>query len=211
MACPADLRERFSKGARKMYFSTDSVARFVEAATPGQMRAVCDLLDFEMGVREANKRRRLMRRAAFPAMKSVEDFDFAEVIMPEGYTKEEMLGLGFVEAAQDFVFYGKTGRGKTHLAIALGIACVNAGYEVLYFSTASLVRRLAGALADGVPEKVLKDIKRADVVILDEFGYIPLDVDGAPAVPGDIGQLRGEVAHSHHEHRVQPVGDDLCG
>lgn len=77
-----------------------------------------------------------MRRVAFPAMKSIEDFDFAEVVMPEGYSKEEMAGLGFVERAQDFVFYGKTGRGKTHLAIAIGIAAVNAGYEALFFSTA---------------------------------------------------------------------------
>lgn len=60
----------------------------------------------------------------------------------EGYTREELTGLSFVEAAQDFVFYGKTGRGKAHLAIALGIACVNADYEVLLFSTAALMRRL---------------------------------------------------------------------
>lgn len=90
-----------------------------------------------------------------------------------------MAGLGFVERAQDFVFYGKTGRGKTHLAIALGIASVNEGYEVLFFSTASLVRRLTKALSDNTLEGLLKDIRRADVVILDGFGYIPLDVDGA--------------------------------
>lgn len=143
------------------------------------MRAICDLFDFEMGVRAANKRKRLLRRAGFPVLKSLEDFDFEELAMPEGYGKEEMTGLGFVESAQDFVFYGKTGRGKTHLAIALGVACVNAGYEVLFFSTASLVRRLTGALADGTLEALLKDIRRADAVILDEFGHIPIDVDGA--------------------------------
>ena len=179
MGCPADLVGRFSDGARKMYFSKSSIDRFCASATPGQMRAACDLLDFEMDVRGENKRRRLMRRAAFPAVKSLDDFDFAEVVMPEGYSKKEMVGLGFVERAQDFVFYGKTGRGKTHLAIALGIASVNAGYEVLFFSTASLVRRLTKALSDNTLEGMLKDIRRADVVILDEFGYIPLDVDGA--------------------------------
>lgn len=179
MSCSSDLRERFCGLARKMYFSKDSLAHFQSSATPGQMRAVCDLIDFEMGVRDTNKKRRLMRRAAFPVMKSIEDFDFSELALPEGYSKEEMLGLGFVKAAQDFVFYGKTGRGKTHLAIALGIACVNAGYDVLFFSTASLVRKLTAALSDGTLEKLLKDIRRADVVVLDEFGYIPIDIDGA--------------------------------
>lgn len=179
MACPPELRERFFAGARKMYFSKDSIAHYEASATPGQMKSVCDLLDFEMEVREANKRRRLMRRAAFPVPKSLDDFDFSELSMPSGYGKDDLLGLGFVDAAQDFVFYGKTGRGKTHLAIALGIACVNAGYEVLFFSTASLVRRLVAAMSGGTLEALLKDIRRADVVILDEFGYIPLDVDGA--------------------------------
>lgn len=179
MAIPSDLRERFCSKARKMYFSKESVEHFARGATPGQMRAICDLLDFEMDVRAENKRRRLMRRASFPVPKSLDDFDFTELAMPEGYGREELLGLGFVESAQDFVFYGKTGRGKTHLAIALGIACVNAGYEVLFFSTASLVRRLVTAMGDGTLEALLKDVRRADVVILDEFGYIPLDVDGA--------------------------------
>lgn len=179
MACPAELVKRFEEGAKKMCFSKSSIAHFPGQATPGQLRAVCDLLDFEMEVRKENRRRRLMRRAAFPAVKSIDDFDFAEVVMPEGYSREEMANLGFVERAQDFVFYGKTGRGKTHLAIAIGVAAVNAGFEVLFFSTASLVRRLTGALAEGRLEALLKDIRRADVVILDEFGYIPLDVDGA--------------------------------
>lgn len=179
MTCPLDVRKRFFEGARKMYFSKDSIAHFEDVATPGQMRAVCDLLDFEMEVRDTNKRRRLMRRAAFPVVKSLDSFDFSELSMPEGYGKEDLLSLEFVRCAQDFVFYGKTGRGKTHLAVALGIACVNAGFEVLFFSTASLVRRLVSALAEGTLEALLKDIRRADVVILDEFGYIPLDVDGA--------------------------------
>ena len=56
---------------------------------------------------------------------------------------------------------------------------MNAGYEALFFSTASLVRRLVVAMNDGTLESLLKEIRRADVVILDEFGYIPLDVDGA--------------------------------
>lgn len=179
MACSAELIARFDGGARKMYFSKSSIAYFSGHATPGQLRAVCELLEFEMEVRKENKRRRLMKRAAFPIMKAIDDFDFSEVVMPEGYGKEEMLSLEFVKNAQDFVFYGKTGRGKTHLAIAIGIAAVNAGYEVLFFSTASLVRRLTSSLAEGKLEALLKDIRRADVVILDEFGYIPLDVDGA--------------------------------
>ena len=179
MSCPSELCERFSVGARKMYFSKDSIEYFRECATPGQMKALCTLLDFEQGVRAENRKRRLMRRASFPVMKGIDEFDFSEVAFPDGYDKNDLLSLEFVKSAQDFVFYGKTGRGKTHLAIALGIACINAGYEVLFFSTAALVRKLVDALNGNRLDDFLKDIKRADVVILDEFGYIPLDIDGA--------------------------------
>lgn len=179
MPCPSDLCERFSESARKMYFSKASIDYFITHATPGQMRSVCDLLDCEMVVRKENKRKRLMRRAAFPVIKSLDAFDFTEVMFPEGYKAEDIMSLDFVKAAQDFVFYGKTGRGKTHLAIALGIACVNAGYEVLFFSTAALVRKLTQAHEQDTLEKILRDIERADVVILDEFGYIPIDINGA--------------------------------
>ena len=85
----------------------------------------------------------------------------------------------FVDSAQDFVFHGQTGRGKTHLAIAVGNACVRAGRTVRFFSTAQLVLMLTRASREHALEAVLKDIAKADLVILDEFGYVPLDVEGA--------------------------------
>lgn len=89
------------------------------------------------------------------------------------------MGFGFAKSALPLVFYGKTRYGKTHLAVVLGIACVNAGYEAQFFSVVSFARRLTTPLAEGTLESPLKNTRRADVVILDEFDYIPLDVDGA--------------------------------
>lgn len=169
----------FERDARKMFFSKTSVERFCSTATPGQMSAACGLLAHELELREASKRARLLRKAAFPVVKSMESFDFTDVAFPEGYTKDDLSGLGFVERAQDFVFFGKTGRGKTHLAVAVGMKCVEAGREVRFFTTAELVRKLTAASQAGALDALLKDIRRADLVILDEFGYIPLDVDGA--------------------------------
>jgi len=69
--------------------------------------------------------------------------------------------------------------GKTHLAIAVGNACVQAGRTVRFFTTAQLVLMLVKANRDHVLEGLLKDVARAEVVILDEFGYVPLDIEGA--------------------------------
>ena len=72
-----------------------------------------------MEVRERNKRERLYRKAAFPQVKSFEGYDFSQVAFPEGYGPGDLMSLAFVDSAQDFVFHGQTGRGKTHLAIAV--------------------------------------------------------------------------------------------
>lgn len=78
-------------------------------------------------MRAQRKKERLFRKAAFPQMKSFYGYDFSQVGFPEGYGAEDLRSLEFIEHAQDFVFHGQTGRGKTHLAIAVGRAAVEAG------------------------------------------------------------------------------------
>ena len=87
--------------------------------------------------------------------------------------------LDFVSRAEDFIFHGPTGRGKTHLAIAIGVACANAGKKVKFFDTADLVLQLKKAKDDGLLTVFFKEINRTDLVILDELGYVPLDIEGA--------------------------------
>lgn len=165
--------------ARSMHFSNEVVEPFRASATAGQMRAVAAMIEDEQRVRERRKRERLMRKARFPQVKSFEGYDFSQVAFPEGYAPEDLMGLAFVEAAEDFVFYGKTGRGKTRLAIAVGVACVQRGMAVRFFTAAELVMALVKANHMGTLEQSLKDIEKADVVIIDGLGYVPLDIGGA--------------------------------
>lgn len=173
------LVEAFVRDARKMYFSKASVEAFLLSATPTQLSAACNLLACELKEREESKKRKLLKRAKFPVVKALSDFDFSDTQFPGGYEKSDMTELGFIRRAEDFVFYGKTGRGKTHLAVALGHKAVETGFEVRFFETASLVRLLSDAHEKGTLDAVFKDIDKADLVILDEFGYIPLNIDGA--------------------------------
>lgn len=79
----------------------------------------------------------------------------------------------------NFAFHGQTGRGKTHLAIAVGSAAVSAGRTVRFFGTAVLVLSLLKASREEALDKYLAEIEKSDLVILDEFGYIPIDPEGA--------------------------------
>lgn len=173
------IEAEFAALARTMYFTKSTIAAFSKDATRGQLVAACELIRRENATREENRKARLMRQAKFPAVKSVADFDFGEVSFPDGYTVDDLVSLGFIRQAQDFVFYGGCGRGKTHLSIALGVLAAERGYKVRYFETASLVLMLKAAVADNRLEQVLRDIAKADLLIIDEYGYIPIDIEGA--------------------------------
>lgn len=97
----------FRSKARSMYFSNETVDWFLENSSAAQMGCVADLLDRELSARERNKRERLFRRARFPQVKSFDGCDWSQVGLPDGYTREELVSLDFLDAAQDFVSYGR--------------------------------------------------------------------------------------------------------
>jgi DNA replication protein DnaC len=169
----------FRECAKSMMFSNSTTDTFLASSTPKQIAAALSMLEIELATRAENRRARLLRRAAFPALKSVEDFDFSGVQYQDGYDKEQLLSLAFIKNAENLVLYGPSGRGKTHLATALGIAACNLGISVRFFTAADLVYALSKAYKDGTLDRLYAQIERADCLILDEFGYIPFDAEGA--------------------------------
>ena len=165
--------QAFRALARTLYFSNDTIKHFLENATAGQIAAVSNMIRFELSVRDARKIERLMRKAKFPQIKSFGGYDYSQISFPEGYSKDDLEGLEFVNAAQDFVFYGQTGRGKTHLAIAVGIRCVQSGKIARFFTAADLVMALERAKRENTLEALLKDIAKSDLIVIDELGYAP--------------------------------------
>lgn len=174
-----DQAEAFSALARKMFFSKETIENYLSEASAAQVKSVISLIEYEQDIRERNRRTRLLRRARFPQMKSFDDYDFSQIAFPEGYGKDDIMALEFIDAAQDFVFYGQTGRGKTHLSIAIGLACVNSGRACRFFTAAELVMALSRAKHEGSIDAFMKEIARCELLIIDEFGYVPIDIEGA--------------------------------
>ena len=172
-------RAEFASRARALFISRSTIDWFAGEATPGQLAACSRMLARELESRERSKRQRLLRQARFPVPKAVEGFDWSHVRFPDGWGREEMLSLDFVGRAEDLVFHGATGRGKTHMATALGIEATRRGIPVRFFQTATLVLQLGKAKREGSLDRLLADVSRASLVVLDEFGYVPFDVDGA--------------------------------
>ena len=169
----------FCDAARALFISGDTIAAFLASATPGQVAACTSMLESEIAHRDETRRARLLRQARFPVPKSVEGFDWTNVSFPDDWGREDMCSLAFVREAEDLVFYGQTGRGKTHMAIALGISATSADYPVRFWQTAQLVLQLGKAKREGTLDRLLADVAKARLLVLDEFGYVPFDVDGA--------------------------------
>jgi DNA replication protein DnaC len=138
-----------------------------------------ELLALECDDRAARRRARLVRDAAFPRPKRLEDFDFtANPDVPAALIATLARGQ-WVAAGQPLCLIGDSGTGKSHLLIGLGTAAAEQGYRVRYVTAAALVNELAEAADDRMLGKVIARYGRIDLLCLDELGYIELDRHGA--------------------------------
>lgn len=159
---------------------SNATMRYVaESATDGQFAFFQDVLGREYALRRQSRIARLRRAAGFPCQKGFDGFEWDGICFPHGFTRDDMLSLAFVDAHEDLVLFGGSGNGKTHTAIALGELACSQGRRVLFTSTASLVNELRAANQANVVQDVLRKLARCELIILDEWGYLPTDPDGA--------------------------------
>ena len=115
-----------------------------------------------------------LRQARFPWIKTLDQFDFDFQPSLDRRQVRELAGMSFVERAHNVILLGPPGVGKTHLAIALGVKAVEAGYSVLFLTLESLMTRLVKAFNENRLERSLQQLVYPKVLIIDEIGYLPL-------------------------------------
>ena len=121
---------------------------------------------------------------------------------PADRGREQLESLEFVERAEDLVLYGDVGRGKTHLAIAIGVLACRRMIPVRFLAASSLVMRLRKAKDENRLDQEPKAIGGAGLVIIDELGHLPIDIDGAGLLfqaGADGYETRGVVSASNLE------------
>ena len=163
--------------------------------TPRQVESLLGYLEAEAASRDASKRASLLRRCALPAPKTFDGYDWSAVSWPDGFGRDDLLSLSFLGRREDLVLMGDVGTGKTHMASALCTACCQARVEARFFTASSLVVRLRRARDEGRLDRELAQVGRAELLVIDELGFLPLDADGA--------RLLFQVVSAAHES--QPV------
>lgn len=137
-------------------------------------RYLLNLVEKELEQRKANRVRYLLKQAKFPKIKTITEFDFERVEIQ----KEAILQLchgHFLGDSHNIIFYGRSGAGKTHLAMAIGRElCLN-GFKVLFFTGCELVQQLVIAKNNLTLSNYFKKLHSYDLVIIDELGYIPFE------------------------------------
>ena len=120
-----------------------------------------------------------LKQARLPWIKTLDQFDFEYQPSIDRKQVRELAGLSFVERAQNVVLLGPPGVGKTHIAVALGIKAVEAGYSVLFLTLEALMGRLVRARHENRLERSLQQLTYPKLLILDELGYLPLSREEA--------------------------------
>lgn len=145
-----------------------------------QEQYVRDLLELELREREVNRINRMVKTAGFQVIKTLEDFVWNQNIeLPAGLTRAYMEGLQFLVPKENLIFLGSVGTGKTHLATAIALNACQEGRRVRFFTAASLANLLLERNNKGTLNSFLENLKRVELIVIDEIGFVPLHKDAA--------------------------------
>jgi len=157
----------------------------------------------EVAQRKQTRLQRLSRWAGFPFLKTIDDFDFTYQTTIKLSLLGSALSPDFVTEGRNLVLHGKPGRGKTHLAVAIGYRAIQNGFEVLFVTAAELIDELSAAFRAGRLAAALKRFVGPHVLIVDEVGYLTYGTDAANMlyhVVNDRHRLRRSIVFTSNKH-----------
>jgi DNA replication protein DnaC len=155
-------------------FSHATESGSLASLTPDELISL--LVENEWDDRQNRRMDRSLRGARFRYKATVEELDFRP---GRELDKTQLLRLAdgaYIHKGENILMTGSTGTGKSYLACALGNQACSKGHKVLYANTTKLLTQLKMAKADGSSIKEMLKLEKLDVLILDDFGIQPLDV-----------------------------------
>ncbi len=159
------------------------------------------LLKLELEHREITRKNRNLKSAGFDVIKTFEGYEFNDIQIPPAIDIEELKAGTFIDKQENLILYGPVGTGKSHMATAIGVAACSQGKKAKFFRTASLVNQLSEAKTNGGLKRFMKQIEKTDLLICDEWGYVPFEKEGS--------QLLFQVISECYERRSVIITTNL--
>lgn len=157
----------------------DKLAR--QCATEGldHVRYLARLAELELIERERRKVERRIKDARFPAVKTLDSFDFAAIAKLNKMQVLELARCEWITRRENVIALGPSGTGKTHVAIALGLAACQQGLSVGFTTASALVSEMMEARDERRLLRLHKQMAGYRLLIIDELGFVPLSKTGA--------------------------------
>jgi DNA replication protein DnaC len=180
----------------------EKLAREAAQANEGYEQYLLRLTELEVAARASNAVQARIRQAGFPVPKDFDTFDFSAVPALSKPKVLELLRGEWIEQHANACFIGSPGTGKTHCAVALGLAACRLGKRVRFYTAAALVTRLEEAQKQYQLDRLLAQLDRLDLLICDELGYLSFSRAGA--------ELLFQVFADRYERRSLLVTSNLA-
>jgi DNA replication protein DnaC len=157
----------------------DKLARQCAAEGVDHPRYLLRLAELELIDRERRMVERRIKEARFPAVKSLDSFDFAAIPSLNKTMVLELARSEYVMRRENIIALGNSGTGKTHIALGLGLAACQKGLSVGFTSAAGLVHELLEARDEKRLLRLQRQLAGYKLLVIDELGYVPLSPSGA--------------------------------
>src|SRR5210317_276040 len=173
----------------------DKQARICAAEGVDHVRYLARLTELELIDRERRMVERRIKSAKFPAVKSLDSFDFKAIPSLNKMMVLELARCEWIERQENVIALGPSGTGKTHIALGLGLAACQKGMKVRFTTAATLVHELIEAADERRLQRLQKQLTSQDLLIIDELGFVPLSKTGAELLFEVISQRyeRGSI------------------
>lgn len=178
---PQVLLQHHLKQLRLPTFCKEYEKLAQQCATEGvdYPRYLLRLSELELLDRERRTMERRIHMAKFPAVKSFDTFDFLAIPSLNKMLVMELARCEFISRRENIIALGNSGTGKTHSALALGLAACQRGHSVGFITAAQLVHQLMEAKDEKRLIKFQSHLANYKLLIIDELGYVPLSLTGA--------------------------------
>jgi DNA replication protein DnaC len=157
----------------------EKLARQCATENVDHVRYLARLIELELIDREARMVDRRIKAAKFPAIKSLESFDFDAIPTLNKKLVLDLARSEFVDRRENIIALAPSGVGKTHVAIGIGLAACQHGIKTRFATAAAIVHELIEARDDKRLLRLQRQLASHELLIIDELGFVPLSKTGA--------------------------------